>query len=99
MKVYSPPVEIGEPPALRGSLPDTQVAEDAWLDGLRNWCKDRSKHRLAGKMIYLPIADGAAQYMVLNGTTLIHVPLGDAWHVPDYQTRGLRVSDLERMAL
>ena len=66
---------------------------------MRSWCKANSKHRLAGKEIYIPWADGAARYMVLNGTKLIHIPLGDGWNVPDYMTRGLRVADLERMAV
>lgn len=96
--VFSPPTAIGEPPTWLGNLKDTQAAEDQWLDALRDWCKARSKSPLVGKMIYLPFADGAAQYMILDARRLIHVPLGDAWHVPDYQTRGLRAADLKAMA-
>lgn len=78
----------------------TQEAEDAWIARLAKWCQARYKGDLVGKVIYIPFADGAAQYMIMSHkpVRLIHLPLGDAWNVPDYQTRGLRISDLRRMA-
>jgi hypothetical protein len=36
--------------------------------------------------------------MIWAARRMIHVPLMDAWHVPEYMYRGLRVADLERMA-
>jgi hypothetical protein len=55
---------------------------------------------LTGKVVYFPVADGAAQYMVAQGrkTILIHLPLHDAWHIPAAHMRGLRVADIKRLA-
>lgn len=74
-------------------------ATETYFAQLRAWLRDHGyHHRLTGKIVRLPWADGAAQYMIMSGTRLIHLPLDDAWQVPDYQTRGLRASDLARMA-
>ena len=97
MKVFRPPASIGESPDI---MPlDTYAEREAeWLDKLRAWIKANWKpHRLAGKRIAIPYADSAAYYMVADGRTLIWLPLGDGWNVPTYMTRGLRVTDIERM--
>jgi hypothetical protein len=60
---------------------------------LKDWCKKNSKHRLAGKVAAFPVADGYAEYMVLDGRRLIHLPLGDSYDFP-YIER-LRLSDIE----
>lgn len=99
MRAYRAPTELPEP----GFHPFDTYDErsERWLDELRAWVKDRARrmgkrpHRLAGKVIRLPWADGYAQYMVASGTELIHLPLGDAWDVPAHQIRGLRVADLD----
>ena len=66
---------------------------------VRAWLKASGfRHALTGKLIRIPWADSYAEYMIANGTTLLHMPLMDAWHVPDYQLRGLRVADLKAMA-
>lgn len=80
----------------------TTASENEWKHRLAEWCKARSKGKgdLVGKLIYIPFADGAAEYMIMQHSpvALIHLPLGDAWSVPEYQTRGLRISDLRKMA-
>lgn len=80
----------------------TRAAEDEWNTRLAQWCKSQrcGKGDLVGKLVYLPWADGAACYMIAGHkpVVLIHIPHGDAWDVPDYQMRGLRISDLRRMA-
>jgi hypothetical protein len=45
-----------------------------------------------GKIYSAPVADGAAQYLVLHAgrstglkTSLLHLPYGDAWHCRDVQ--------------
>ncbi len=85
----------------RGSFDNAGYAQatEAYFTELRTWLREHGyHHKLTGKIIRLPWADGAAQYMIMNGTKIIHLPLDDAWQVPDYQTRGLRATDLARMA-
>ena len=103
--VYRYPDKVGAPPEAvytdgRFDYDATVAAEESWCATLAEYCRDFGNGDLAGKRIALPFADGAAQYMVLSHkpARLIHLPLGDAWNVPDYQTRGLRISDLRRMA-
>lgn len=53
--------------------------------------------KLTGELVHYPMGDGAAIYMVADAkhnTILIHCPIGDAWHLPEWQTRGLRKSDI-----
>ena len=50
-----------------------------------------------GKLFHIPMADGAAIYMVAanaKGMILVHCPIGDAWQAQEWQTRGLRKSDV-----
>lgn len=55
---------------------------------------------LTGKLAYFPIADGKAVYMVAESkkeTVLIHCPIGDAWSLPEWQTRGLTKTEVKKM--
>ena len=74
-------------------------AEEAWTEKLAQWCRDNSTSDIAGEVIRIPWADGSANYMVwtTRPVQLIHIPLGDAWDVPEYMTRGLRAADLREM--
>lgn len=52
-----------------------------------------------GKLWRAPMADGQAVYMVAerrSSICLIHCPVGDAWHLPEWQTRGLTRADVVR---
>lgn len=104
IKVFASPVEapeFGEYDDADGKFSRAKMAEvDAsFYAKVRDWLKASGyAHRLTGKLIRLPWADSYAEYMIANGTTLIHMPLGDAWNVPEYMVRGLRVADLARMA-
>ena len=52
---------------------------------------------LKGYVWSYPVADGKAQYIVtsLRPLTLTHIPIGDAWTVPEYVIRGLTKADLQ----
>lgn len=88
-KIYAPPKEIGPTPELRDFMTDGRFnsekmdeAEEAWIDKLRDWCKEYdSEHKYVGEIIRQGVADGCAQYMVLSlrPLVLIHLPLGDAY--------------------
>lgn len=51
---------------------------------------------LVGKVVRFPYADGSAAYMVWNHRPfeLIHLPIHDAWRLPEAHERGLRLSDI-----
>lgn len=53
---------------------------------------------LTGEIVSFPYADGKAVYMVADAprnTCLIHCPLGDAWALPEWQTRGLTKKEVQ----
>jgi len=54
------------------------------------------KANFVGKLLYFPYADGKAVYLVLGAQplTLAHIPIGDAWQIPDAHIRGLRRQDV-----
>lgn len=54
---------------------------------------------LTGEVVRFPVGDGAAVYMVAEGSTtfLVHCPIGDAWSIPEAHARGLRKSDIRDM--
>jgi hypothetical protein len=92
-KVYNAPKEVGNPPKFNI---DTYLKdEEVWLRKLQNWAKKNGSGTYAGELVSFPYADGYAMYVVvaLKPVSLIHVPLGDAWHYP-YITR-LTAADLK----
>ena len=99
-KVYGSPYPAPEYDYRASNLAENMLEVDrAYCNQLATFLSGKGyHHKLTGKIIRLPYADGCAQYMIANGTSLIHLPLGDAWQVPDYTTRGLRASDLARLA-
>lgn len=84
MKVYDSPIEA---PGLsfvdgRFSMEETERAESKYMEALTTYVKENFNGPLAGEVVRTPIADGYAQYMVAKvegKTSLIHIPLGDAW--------------------
>lgn len=99
-KVYSipddfPPVpEIG----IRATAQEWMKAENEWKSRLAQYVRGRNPScKLAGKVVSFYVADGSAQYMVwtTKPLALLHLPLGDAYQIPDAHARGLRVSDIK----
>ncbi len=104
-KVYSAPSEIGPVPSLsafkgdiRTGIKDYQTRSDEWRDRLIAWAKANGKGLLKGRIVRIPWADSYAEYIVLSGTKLIHVPLSDGWDVPEYMTRGLKARDINNLS-
>ena len=55
-------------------------------------------HKVTGKVIAFPVADGAAQYMLCTPTKWIHLDEVDGWHADAATIRGMRAADvLERI--
>lgn len=105
--VYAPPEDLPDTPDMltfrnadnRLDFTALLAAEEAWLNQLSAWCVQNNpkKSPLIGKVVRYPYADGHAVYVVYTTTplALIHAPIGDAWQLPEWQTRGLRLSDVE----
>jgi hypothetical protein len=74
-------------------------ATSAYIARLAEWCRDRHEGDLVGEVVRFQIADGYAQYMVMSHRplALIHLPIHDAWSIPEAHARGLRLSDLRKM--
>ncbi len=107
-EVFTTPKGFRDPPQYEGkegtmdeAFKVLRQAEDEWLRELNQWCHDNtdSRSELVGELIRFPRGDGYAQYMVFKTKplTLLHIPLGDAWDLPDYQMRGLRVKDVKEL--
>lgn len=73
-------------------------AETEWVGKVQQWAKENSKSgdEIIGEIWRYPIADGYAQYVILNikPLELIHLPIGDQWQIGDIVRRGLRVTDV-----
>jgi hypothetical protein len=105
-KIWGAPDEVGEPPNLIDFLkPGVNYqesgydeAEDAFVKKVQAWAKLHGKGELAGEIWRYGVADGYAQYVVLKEKPLelIHLPIGDAWNIPDIVRRGLRLEDVKQ---
>jgi hypothetical protein len=84
-KIYSLPEEFEKKlPVIDFSTPvlDWEKADEAFIKELKEWAIKRNPaQEYVGEVIYFPVADGYAQYMVVATklVELIHLPLGDAW--------------------
>lgn len=98
-EVYGPPEGYDFVPS--GDWSAWRKEENAYMDKLRDWCKQNSasKNPLVGETIKTPVGDGYAVYMIFDTRPfeLIHVPVGDAWHADAVWVRGLRLSDAKKM--
>lgn len=104
--IYTLPEGFQEPPDFEDSMVDGRYdmalddrLHNEWLDELADWCRNNSPSDIAGEVVSFGYADGAAQYMVWQSKplSLIHLPIHDAWSLPEWQTRGLRTSDIRPM--
>lgn len=107
-EVFTTPEGFRDTPALIDFRFDGSVnfeafakAEEEWTKELAEWCQTNTDSRsdLIGEVIRFPQGDGTANYMVFRTKplSLLHIPLGDAWNIPDYMLRGLRVKDVREL--
>jgi hypothetical protein len=100
-KVYSSPEEIKPPSFGDGGKFDHKAydaEEERYVKELREWLKSEGfTGEFVGGIIYFPIADGKAAYMVasLRPLTLIHMNWGDAWDADKILLRGLVAQDVK----
>lgn len=73
---------------------------DEYVQKVQEWARanTRSKNDLVGLVFRYGVADGYAQYVVLDTKPLrlVHLPIGDAWHIPDIVRRGLCLKDIQQ---
>jgi hypothetical protein len=88
MKVYGLPDEVPAPKVDYSNFDPAKFQRDeqAHTQCLKDWLVSKGwsgKH--TGKILYMPMGDGAAAYMLADGpkSCLIHLPYGDAWNHPD----------------
>lgn len=89
-------------PQIDFSLPWTQwsKAEDDYINTLaelaRSLARPGDDATLVGKVLYFPVADGKAQYMVWHTRPLqlVWLELGDAWQADAVLLRGLNLTDV-----
>lgn len=81
-KIYSAPEHI-KCPSLSIPWDELKQVEEKYVEELKSYLLERNpKGKNVGEIVYFPVADGFAQYMVasMRPLELVHIPLGDAWH-------------------
>jgi hypothetical protein len=94
--IYSAPSDL-EPPTFVGiGYEEYESKCEEYEQEIVNICKKQSSFCDAGVIIYFPVADGKARYVVYNLSTLVHISTGDAYQIPDAHARGLTASCIEK---
>ena len=96
-KIYAAPEEISIP-----SYPDFQnfdqyqKACDAFTEKVQEYARNLNRCPEAGEIVYFPVADGHAQYVVvsLKPVILVHLEVGDSYQF-QYANR-LTASDIRK---
>lgn len=100
-KAYSPPKNIPVPLwDFNCSVEENFEKEQSFIKVLKDYCHDKgSKSKYTGKILRWGVADGYAQYMVfsLKPLVLIHLPIGDAWHMDACLLRNLKMKDVKEL--
>jgi hypothetical protein len=98
-KILRHPAEAGDPPSLNRDEPlETLHADWAWIAKVKALAKAQADNpEVVGELVSFPVGGGYANYVVWRAKPLqlVHIPVGDAWHIDDATARGLRLSDLE----
>ena len=83
MKVYSSPVEFGQPDYSHYDSLVEQAREKQHTEDVAAWGRANGYAGAnTGKIVRFGVADGYAQYMLFDGSRgscLIHLPYGDAY--------------------
>jgi hypothetical protein len=96
--VYGTPEHISAP-SFNSDRDIEAKAREKYIEEVRGYCKSHSNgcpH--TGKVIRFQIADGFAQYMILDYKTLVHLELDDCWQISKAHSRGLQKADIIRAA-
>jgi len=80
-KIYSAPKEITIPELDFRDMKKYKEECEKFTQDLKEFCLKRKKGKNIGEIVYFPVADGNASYMVasMKPLELIHIPLGDSY--------------------
>lgn len=110
--VYNPPKDFRPVPDMDEFMTDDpgtpykrynheahSEAENLWIVELAERARQANGKGAGyiGEVIYFPVGDGSAMYLVWKTSPLqlIHLPVGDAWMIPAAHSRGLKLSDIK----
>ena len=66
-----------------------------YIKSISDWCKQESPNCPdAGELLFFGIADGSANYVILNYRELIHLSILDSYSMGDVFHRGIRKADI-----
>lgn len=105
MQCYAPPGSVKPPEYDYASNAASfdKVDKDYIAAVKQALVEDGARGPLTGEVVTFPIADGRAYYMVFEAPGkrpafgLVHLPLLDAYDIPDAHMRGLRKRDILEM--
>jgi len=95
-KVYSAPEPA--PDVTVSPWSEYERQENEYVLRMQTWAREQHpSDGLAGNILRFPRGDGYAQYVVITSKplALMHLAIGDAWDLPDWQLRGLRLTDVK----
>lgn len=105
--IYAPPADLPSVPDFSDFKDeDGRIDFNAHLEAERDWVElvqdaARKAHtgNLVGEIVRFGVADGAAEYVVWKHAPLqlVHLPIGDAWNIPEAHARGLRLADVRAL--
>jgi hypothetical protein len=78
----------------RFNLDSLLYDEQVCVSEVSEWCRANGKGPLAGEVISFSVADGRAVYVVYGPSSLVHVPVGDSYSLPEAHERGLTAADI-----
>jgi len=81
MKVYSAPEHIKKPVLNWKDIKAWKKDEERYIEEIKQFCLSQSNDKYVGEIIYFPVADGKAMYMVcsIKPLEIIHLEVGDCW--------------------
>ncbi len=104
-KIYAAPAEFVVPEITQFltkghlDLAGYDQAQDRYIAEVVAWCQKQhgAEHPAVGKLYRVGVADGYAQYVVFQAKplTLIHLAVGDAWHMSEIHRRGMTLRDIK----
>lgn len=100
MKVFYPPKELVAP-TIAQFMTDGKFdkkghdnAEKTYIESVQKACREHSDCPDAGELVWWPVADGSAAYVVFNYRELWHLQTTGNYALDEAHERGLRKADI-----
>jgi len=81
MEIFLAPKEIKKPVLNFDDIEAWRKDEERYIEEIKQSCLKANKGKYIGEILYFPVGDGNAMYMVMtdNPFRLVHLELGDCW--------------------